>query len=190
MLQSLYTYYSLPEKSINNSEKELLFSIGKTYDLYNLVFLLIIELADYMQNRIDNNREKMVPSYEDLHPNTKFVDNNVIRQLRINRRLAAYTNKNKLSWANHPVLIKELYLFLNEMPFFGDYMKNAERSYAEDKKLIERILENVLLISEEFHVMLEEDSIYWNDDLDVVISMVVKTLKNFTEDSHENQSLL
>lgn len=190
VLQTLYTYYSLPEKSINSSEKELFFSIGKTYDLYNLVFLLLIELADYMQRRIDTNREKLMPTYEDLHPNTKFVDNQVILQLRINRRLAAYTHQNKLTWANHPELIKELYQFMNEMPFFGDYMKNAERSYGEDKKLIERILENVILTSEDFHIMLEGESIYWNDDLDIVISMVAKTLKNFAEDSDENQPLL
>jgi N utilization substance protein B len=190
VLQTLYTYYSTPEKSINNSEKELYFSLGKTYDLYHMVFQLLIELADYAQLKIDTNLGKMVPSFEDLHPNTKFIENRVIKQLRINRRLKAYINQTKISWAKHPELIKELYQFMTESEFYQEYMKNKENSYFEDKRLIDRILNNIILISEDVHMMLEEDSIYWNDDLDLVVAMASKTIKTFRDDSDENQPLL
>lgn len=190
VLQTLYTYYSTPEKSINNSEKELFFSLGKTYDLYHMLFQLLMELADYAQVRIDTNLGKMVPSFEDLHPNTKFTENRVIKQLRINRRLKAYINQTKISWANHPELIKELYLFMTESEFFHEYMKDKDNSYFEDKRLIDRILNNIILISEDVHLMLEEDSIYWNDDLDLVVAMASKTIKSFRDDSDENQPLL
>ena len=190
VLQTLYTYYSTPEKSINNSEKELYFSLGKTYDLYHMVFQLLIELADYAQLKIDTNLSKMVPSFDDLHPNAKFIENRVIKQLRINRRLKAYINQTKISWAKHPELIKELYQFMTESEFYQEYMKNKENSYFEDKRLIDRILNNIILISEDVHMMLEEDSIYWNDDLDLVVAMASKTIKTFRDDSDENQPLL
>jgi transcription antitermination protein NusB len=190
VLQTLYTYYATPDKSINNSEKELFYSLGKTYDLYHMVFQLVLELADYAQQKIDTNLHKMRPSQEDLNPNTKFVGNRVIQQIRINRRLKAYINQSKISWANHPELIKELYGFLTESEFYTEYMKSGENSYFEDKRLIDKILNNIILISEDLHLMLEEDSIYWNDDLDIVVAMAAKTIKLFKENSDENQPLL
>lgn len=190
VLQTLYTYYSSPDKSINNSEKELFHSLSKTYDLYHMVFQLVLELADFAQLKIDNNLNKLRPTHEDLHPNTKFVDNQVIRQLRINRRLKAYINQTKISWANHPELIKELFAFLSESDFYAEYMKARGQSYIDDKRFIEKIINNIILISEDVHLALEEDSIYWNDDLDLVAAMAIKTIKYFNEESDENQPLL
>ncbi len=190
VLQTLYTYYSLPDKSINNSEKELFFSIGKTYDLYHLVFQMVLELADFAQLKIDTNLSKLRPTYDDLHPNRKFVDNKVVNQLRINRRLKAYLNQTKITWANHPELIKELFAFLTESDFYQEYMKSKDFSYAEDKRFIDKIFNNIILISEDVHLALEEDSIYWNDDLDLAVAMASKTIKFFNEDSDENQPLL
>jgi len=190
VLQTLYTYYSLPDKSINNSEKELFFSIGKTYDLYHLVFQMVLELADFAQLKIDTNLSKLRPTYDDLHPNRKFVDNKVVNQLRINRRLKAYLNQTKITWANHPELIKELFAFLTESDFYQEYMKSKDFSYAEDKRFIDKIFHNIILISEDVHLALEEDSIYWNDDLDLAVAMASKTIKFFNEDSDENQPLL
>ena len=190
VLQTLYTYYSLPDKSINNSEKELFFSIGKTYDLYHLVFQMVLELADFAQLKIDTNLSKLRPTYDDLHPNRKFVDNKVVNQLRINRRLKAYLNQTKITWANHPELIKELFAFLTESDFYQEYMKSKDFSYAEDKRFIDKIFNNIILISEDVHLALEEDSIYWNDDLYLAVAMASKTIKFFNEDSDENQPLL
>jgi len=190
VLQTLYTYFSLPDKSINNSEKELFFSIGKTYDLYHLVFQMVLELADFAQLKIDTNLSKLRPTYDDLHPNRKFVDNKVVNQLRINRRLKAYLNQTKITWANHPELIKELFAFLTESDFYQEYMKSKDFSYAEDKRFIDKIFNNIILISEDVHLALEEDSIYWNDDLDLAVAMASKTIKFFNEDSDENQPLL
>jgi N utilization substance protein B len=190
VLQTLYTYYSTPDKSINNSEKELFFSLGKTYDLYHMVFQMIIDIADYAQLRIDTNLNKLRPSYEDLNPNTRFVENRIIKQFRINRRLKAYINQTGISWSNHPELIKDLYHFLIESEFYQEYMNRKQSSYFDDKKFVEKIMNNIILISEDLHQVLEEDSIYWNDDLDLVVAMAAKTIRFFNEDSDENQPLL
>ncbi|MFZ5432030.1 MAG: transcription antitermination factor NusB [Bacteroidota bacterium] len=190
VLQTLYTYYSTPDKSINNSEKELFFSLGKTYDLYHMVFQLIIDIADYAQLRIDTNLNKLRPTQEDLNPNTRFVENRIIQQLRINRRLKAYVNQTGISWANHPELVKDLYHFTVESEFYNEYMTRKQCSYFDDKKLVEKIMNNIILISEDLHQVLEEDSIYWNDDLDLVVAMATKTIRFFNEQSDENQPLL
>jgi N utilization substance protein B len=190
VLQILYAYYSSPEKSLNISEKELRFALTKTYDLYHYLLALVIELADFAQRRIESNKARHVTQYEDLHPNTRFVENTMIHLLRNNRRLQAYLRKSKPSWVNHPELTRDLYTFLTETEFFREYMSLNSSSFFEDRKFIEKIFQSIILISEDLYLILEEESIYWNDDMDLVVAMILKTLKGFTEQSDENQPLL
>ncbi len=190
VLQILYAYYASEERSINNSEKELFFCIHKTYDLYHYLMSLLVEIADYAENRIEIKRNKHQPTPEDLNPNTKFVDNQLIKQLRENRVLRAYIEKQKLTWANHPELIKELYLIIQESDFYKQYMETSNRSYTEDRKFAEKVFNNVFLVSEELYQVLEEQSIYWNDDVDFVIAVIIKTLKKFNENSSASTSLM
>ena len=139
VLQVLYAYYSSEEKSINNTEKELFFCIQKAYDLYHFLFSLVVEIADYAENRIEIKRNKHQPTYEELHPNTKFISNQVIRQLRYNKQLSVYQDQKKLSWADHPELIKELYLLMIESESYKSYMADKNRSYLNDRKFIEKL---------------------------------------------------
>ncbi len=190
VLQVLYAYYSSEEKSINNTEKELFFCIHKTYDLYHYLFALVIEIADYAENRIEIKKNKHQPTHDDLHPNTKFVSNLFIHQLRENRQLNAYLKQTKLSWVNHPELIKELYLIMIESEIYVSYLNSEIRSYQEDRKFIEKIFNKIFLVSEELYEVLEEQSIYWNDDIEFVISVIVKTMKRFNEYSDSDQRLM
>ena len=190
VLQVLYAYFASEERSLTNSEKELFFCIHKTYDLYHYIMLLVVEIADYAEGRMEIKRNKHQPTEDDLNPNTKFISNLFIGQLRENRQLKAYIEQKKLSWANSPELIKELYLILTESDLYAQYMSSNTRSYLEDRKFVEKIFNNILLVSEELHEELEEQSIYWNDDIEFVISVIGKTMKKFNEHSDTSVSLM
>ncbi len=190
VLQVLYAYYTSPEKSISNTEKELFFCIQKSYDLYHYLLELVTEIANYAENRIEIRRNKHQPTHEDLHPNTKFISNIVIQQLRSNKQLNTYLEQKKLSWVNYPELIKELYLFTIESDIYKEYMEDKTRSFLDDRKFIEKLFSKVILIAEDLYIVLEEQSIFWNDDVEFVISMIVKTLKKFNELSDSGQSLM
>ncbi len=190
VLQLLYAYYSSEEKSLDKTEKELFFCIHKSYDLYHYLLTLLLEIADYAENRIEIKRNKLQPTEDDLHPNTKFVSNQLIQQLRSNRQLKTYIQQKKLSWVNHPELIKELYLFMTESEMYKAYMESKERSYKDDKKFIEKLFDKIILVSEDLYMVLEEQSIYWNDDIEFVISMIIKTLKRFNEYTDSDQNLM
>lgn len=190
VLQVLYAYYSKQEHSINSTEKELFFCIQKSYDLYHYLLLLVIDIADHAESRIEIKRNKHQPTNEDLNPNTKFINNLFIKQLRENHQLKVYLEQKKLSWVNHHDLIKELYLFMIESETYISYMENKERSYQEDRKFVEKLFNKIILVSEDLYQVLEEQSIYWNDDVDFVISMITKTIKRFNESSGSDQSLM
>jgi N utilization substance protein B len=190
VLQVLYAYYSSPGKTLGNTEKELFFGITKSYDLYHYLLALVIEIADYAEERIEIRRRKHQPTEEDLHPNTKFISNQLIQQLRENRQLTTYIEQKKLSWVNNPELVKELYLFLIESDFYKEYMADNNRSFLDDRKFVDKIFTKIILVTEDLYDVLEEQSIYWNDDVEFVVSMISKTLKKFTPNSGSDQPLL
>ncbi len=190
VLQILYAFFTSPETSINNTEKELFFSLQKTYDLYHYLMSLVIEIEKFAEDRIDLGLKKHRPSSADLAPNTRFVNNLLIYQLKTNISLTKYLESAKLSWADEDELIRKLYVSLTEQDFYKEYMAAEQNSYADDRKLVEDIFKYLILDNEDIESLLEEQSIYWNDDLDFVVSMILKTFKKFKEFSDDHQALL
>jgi N utilization substance protein B len=190
VLQILYAFFTSPETSINNSEKELFFSLQKTYDLYHYLMALILEIDKFAQERIDLGLKKHRPTSADLDPNTRFVRNQLIHQLKINISLNKYIETSKLSWVNDEEIIRKIYVSLIDQDFYKEYMASPEGSYTDDRKLVEDIFKYLILENEDIESLLEEQSIYWNDDLDFVVSMILKTFKKFKDFSDERQALL
>ena len=180
-LQTLYAYYKTGGEDMGRSEKELHFNIEKAYTLYQYLLLLVIDVVLYAESRIELARNKRIPTREDLHPNTRFIDNRLIAQLRNNAHLLSYVGQHKLNWANYPELIKEIYNKLLASEEYHDYMSSGVDGYAEDKRLVAFIYTHLIFPNESLDSILEEQSIYWNDDLEFITSMIVKTIKKYKE---------
>lgn len=190
IIQILYSYYKSEGKTQMMVEKELFHSIEKTYDLYFHLLNLSVAITDYANTRIDAKKNKLRPTKEDLNPNTRFVDNAFMYQLRTNFRLNSYLTEHKLSWVNHPDIIKELYDTILASDFYKEYMELDEVDYAADKDLWRKIYKKIILINENLDNSLEDQSIYWADDVEMVISFIIKTIKRFDVETGINQALL
>lgn len=190
ILQLLYAYFQQAESSLNKFEKELFFSVQKTYDLYNFLLILIVEIADYASARIEIARQKLRPTREDLNPNPRFVNNRIIEQLRHNRQLKQYLGSNKLTWVNYPELIKKLHNHIRMTQVFRDYMEDQGSTYERDKKLVIDIYTEEIANFDALYQVLEEQSIFWNDEVEFVISMIAKTIRGFRESDGENATLM
>ncbi|UCG27225.1 MAG: transcription antitermination factor NusB [Bacteroidales bacterium] len=190
ILQSLYAHYKSQEPSLAQSEKQLFFSIEKTYDLYHYLLLLIIEIVDYAESRIELAKKKKIPTSEDLNPNTRFIENKLVRQLKDNVQLITHLKKTKLSWVNYPELIKGLFMKITESDDFKRYMSDDKTDYDKDKRIIARLFTYHIVFSEELYSILEEQSIFWNDDVQFVINMIVKTTKKFREETGTGNPLM
>ena len=189
-LQSLYAYYSTGMEDMRRSENELHFNIEKAYELYHYLLLLLIDVILYAESRIDIARNKRIPTHEDLHPNTRFINNQLADQIRNNKHLLRFVEQHKLNWVNHPELIKEVYTRLIESEEYVAYMNAEEHGYAEDKRLVTFIYTHIIFSSERLDSIMEEQSIYWNDDLEFITSMIVKTFKKFKEEDGPDKPLM
>ena len=171
------------------SEKNLVASIDKAYDLYFHLLALVPEIAEYAAERIRIGENKKLPTYDDLHPNRKFVENKVIARLNEDEGLQAQLKARKLSWANHRDLIVALYNALIRQPFYQKYMLSPERSFREDAQLVSDIYMTMLEEFEPLDRVLEEQSILWNDDLGFLLTMVSRTILSMRE-AHEAIKLM
>ena len=171
------------------SEKNLVASIDKAYDLYFHLLALVPEIAEYAAERIRIGENKKLPTYDDLHPNRKFVENKVITRLNEDEGLQAQLKARKLSWANHRDLIVALYNALIRQPFYMKYMASDERSFREDAQLVSDIYMTMLEEFEPLDRVLEEQSILWNDDLGFLLTMVSRTILSMRE-AHEAIKLM
>jgi N utilization substance protein B len=187
---ALYAFNRRNDDDLTHAEKELMFSIGKTYDLYHYILLLLIEVADIASEKIDFALQKKMPTSEDLDPNRRFADNRIIAQLRSNLALKKYLKDKGLSWANQRDIPRFLYQKMLTWEPYKEYMGFHENSYMADKKIVIRLVTELFILSDELLSSFEEQSIYWNDDLDYVSAMIEKTLRKFKTGSNEKAPLM
>jgi N utilization substance protein B len=187
VLQICYAYLKSGEQTVNQAEKELFFSIDKSYDLYHYLILLMLDVVQFAESRIDLAKNKRIPSPEDLNPNTKFLNNRLIKRLNDNDDLRRYLNNQKLNWSNNPELIKNLYNKIKESDIYEKYMNSGVNGFNEDKKFITEVYSKIIFNYEPLYLTLEEQSIYWNDDIEFIIGMIIKTFRTFKASSSDEE---
>ncbi len=185
VVKGLFGHLKSDATNMIASEKTLLASIDKTYDLYFQMMALIVEVRRYAESRLEMARSKKLPTYEDLNPNTKFIENKAVALLASSETINEYLATHKLSWAHYPELIRLLYTRLLASDYYRRYMNNPTRSFSEDKQLVEDFYRNELEDCEELEAVLEEQSILWSDDLGFALTMVLRTLSNLRATSTE-----
>ena len=190
IVQILYSYYKSDGKSLPVAEKELFHSIEKTYDLYYHLLQLSIEITRFAANRIETKRNKLRPTPEDLNPNTRFIDNSFIKQLSTNITFTEYLQAKKLSWVNDSEIIKVLFEEIIASDFYSEYMNAPEVDYASDKDVWRKIFKKIILQSEALDDSIQDQNIYWTDDIEMVVSFIIKTIKRFDIAKGDEQELL
>jgi len=185
VLQILYAYTKNEGSSINNSDKELMFSLEKCNDLFYNILLLVTDIRDHAEYRIDLAKNKRFPTQEESNPNTRFIDNPVIKKLSENVQFTTAVSNKNLSWNDIQETPRLYFNKLVETDFYKDYMKAKDVSFTDHKKFVLNIITHLIANDEDFYSTVEEKSIYWNDDLEFVFSMAIKAIKRIEETDDE-----
>lgn len=189
VMQSLYAFYQSEDDRMDVAERNLIKSIDKLYELYIYQLSVLFELVEYCKQRIEENKLKFVPSEDDLNPNTKFVENRLIKQLATNKRFILHYNELKINWSEEQDIFRSLYQKMKETAAYIDYMNSPVSSYAADKKIILQLFRRMIISDKNLEGYFEDKNIYWADDYLTVAMMVLKTLDSFTEDKTEHYEL-
>ena len=190
ILQIVYAYYQNGGKNLDTAEKELFFSLAKSYDMYNYLLLLMVEIKRQAEKKLNAAKSKLLPTAEELYPNRKFVDNRFIAQLEINTQLLQFAETQKKTWDNEPEFIKGLCEKIMDSDIYKEYMAAETSSYEEDREVWRKIYKKIIFNNADLDQVLEDQSLYWNDDKEIVDTFVLKTIKRFDEKNGSKQELL
>lgn len=190
VVQVIYAYYQNEGKSVEAAEKELFYSLSKAYDLYNYLLLLMVELTRFADRRIDNRRHKLHPTYEDLNPNTRFIDNAFMAQLAANKQLEEFGKNQKRSWDDESEFVKRLFEQIEASDVYQAYMAKESLTYEDDRELWRKLYRTFIAQNDDIDELLEDQSLYWNDDKTIVDTFVLKTIKRFDPENGDGQELL
>lgn len=189
VLQCIYEYVQNDDKTgfgTKMTEKQMRgkldASIEQSYSLYNYLLLLICDVTALAYRKIDAAMHKNLPTEEDLHPNRKFVDNRFAADIAKNVNLKEYMEGHKFSWIQtYPEVVEKMYVFIKESKEYKEYMGKETSTYEEDKEFWRSMLKTYLLECDDLDTAMEDYSVYWNDDIGVVASFVLKTIRNYDE---------
>ena len=190
IVQIVYAFYQNGGKNLDTAEKELFFSLSKAYDMYNYLLLLMVEITKQAERKQSAAKSKLLPTAEELYPNTKFVDNRFIAQLEVNKQLLEFSETQKKTWENESEFVKSLCEKIMDTDIYKEYMASETSSYEEDRELWRKIYKRMIFNNDELDQVLEDQSLYWNDDKEIVDTFVLKTIKRFEEQNGANQELL
>ena len=197
IVQLTYAYYQNSNHNIDNAEKELLFALSKSYDLYNYMLQLIVAITKESQKRyeVEVARAQREGAAE---PNSRLAYNRFAVQLEENKALAEWVDVKKSSWDEDIEEVRKLYTAIVSSDLYASYIdgtmveESEEKSddYAYDREFWRRAYKKFIQNNDELEAMLEEKSLYWNDDKDIVDTFVLKTIKRFDPANKADQELL
>ncbi|NLA62570.1 MAG: transcription antitermination factor NusB [Bacteroidales bacterium] len=190
VIQIVYAWYQNRDKDLNQVERELLLGLQKSYDLYYYLLQLMIEITDLHEERVDTKRNKFLPTHEDLNPNMHIINNQFISQLRNNSMFVTYTANRPMSWELNQNFVRGILDKIIESDTYKEYAELAKPTYNDDKEFWRKSFRTFIHRNEELDDILEDESIFWNDDIEIVQSFVLKTIKQFNKTAGEDFILL
>ena len=189
IVQLTYAYYQNGNRNIDTAEKELIFSLSKAYDLYLYLLQLIVAVAKEERHRVEICLQRALREGTEK-PSTKFIDNKFAIQLEDNKMLASFIESQKLSWDDNIEFVRKLCNQIEESLAYQEYMESGDDSYEADREIWRKIYKQLIQENEDLDTVLEEKSLYWNDDKEVVDTFVLKTIKRFDPKNSSRQELL
>ena len=189
VVQLTYAYYQNGNKNIETAEKELLFSLSKAYDLYNYLLALIVGITHESRRHLEVAQSRAKREGTEM-PSQKFAYNRFALQLEENKMLNEFLETKKMNWDDEPEFLKKIYTQITESQIYEEYMNAPEDDYASDREVWRKIYRTLIQDNADLESLLEEQSLYWNDDKEVVDTFVLKTIKRFEEKNQSKQELL
>lgn len=184
VVQMLYAYMvSKDSMTLTTAKKELTKSLDKSYELYNALLKLMIELTDVQDLRLDEAKHKFFPTEEDLNPNMRFVENEFVKRLRADQTLADFVDDKKINWRDDELFVRLLLDKILRSEEYQEYMEMPKTSLVRDGEVWYQLMKKVVLPDENLLEHLQSMSVYYtDDDLQIIGQFVMKTIRRFEDE--------
>ena len=177
VMQSVYALQQANSDNLDKEEKFLMYSIDKMFDLYVLLLSLLVEVQDKAFNHLEIAKKKHLASIEEKKPNTKFIDNQLVKLIKESVSVNQFIEDKKLNnWQLDDEFVTIIWNLIRESDQYESYMSTRETSFAEDKKFIVEIFKKIIAPNEKLADYFEDQHISWVDDIPYVNTWIVRSL--------------
>lgn len=170
---------------IVKEEKFLKYSIKKMFDLYVLLLQILVEVQKHAEQKLEISKKKHLATKEDLSPNTKFVNNRLIKKIAESSSIALHLEAQKLdNWSLDDEYVKIIWDELSKSTLYKKYLNTIEDSYKVDKSFVIDFYKEIVAPNEKLAEYFEDTNITWVDDIPFVNTWVVRTLNKQNTNGH------
>lgn len=193
VVQLVYAYVQNEDKSLDAAEKELDFSLSKSYELYKFLLSLLVQVKHVAERREAARlarEERLGIASDEILIDKYLADNKLLQKMAENEALLNYMEREKQEWLEEDALMKSIYKAFTESSTYHEYIHKGDFTIKADRELIRSLYKQFLLENELLESTLEDHSIYWNDDKDIIDQFVIKTLSKFNGESEPEMPLM
>ncbi|WHT40030.1 transcription antitermination factor NusB [Myroides sp. mNGS23_01] len=178
VMQTLYALHQSNSDQIQTGEKFLNHSMDSIQELYLLMLTLLIEIRKKEEEYIEISQKKHLATYEERHPNKKFIENQVLDLLS---NSASISNKveerSMVYWQRKDHYVQSMLDEVKASQLYKDYMKSTTRSFQEDQDFIVDLYTEIIAPNDKIYDFLEDTKLTWADDFPVVNTLIQKQLR-------------
>lgn len=174
VLQTLYATELSSIDDLQQAENQLIKSTESIYDLFIYQLSCILEMAEYAQNKIAENKLKQLPTLEDLHPNTRFWDNPFLQIVWANKRLQKEIDRLHIHWDNYPELFRDIYNSFIASQEYKQYAALESKNFKQARSITTFFYTDFILPNKTLEDIYEEMQLHWSSDLLIAAFLVIQ----------------
>ncbi|MDE6812191.1 MAG: hypothetical protein K2J15_07580 [Muribaculaceae bacterium] len=197
MMENTFTNFYSAADHLPDALKTLGQSMDKARELYIRLLYLPISLTHLAAIEIDERRKRYLATAEERNPNMRFVENELVEYLshcdELENALGRYGKS--LSMDDEPML-RSLLRSIMASDLYKEYMEFPATDFNRDCEFWKNVYRQIIFENPDFLEALEDKSVFWNDDLEIMGTFVLKTIRRISErvinssrsESGENES--
>jgi len=182
-LEVVYAYDKSSEKDLELQIKYFLKSNQNFYKLYITCFSLFRELLVLSKNLHLKNKKKYLNNEDDVSLD-RFCENLILNQIFESEYLNQKINDFEIDyWSNHSELISSVWKDVIESEISSKYLQNSSNSFEIDQSFLVNIYRKSIAPNKKLYEFFEDNEISWINDLPLVNSLVLSSIKNMKKTS-------
>ena len=189
IMETTFANFFASADNIHDALKILRFSMDKTREFYFRLLALPIAITELRFREIENAQFKLLKNAEDINPNLRFVDNEFVKFLRTDMEVQKGIDHYKIDWlAEDEDLIRTLLKVITQCDIYKDYLEFPVTDFKNDCEFWRNIYRHIIFVDSNFLEAMEDKSVFWNDDFDVIGTFILKSIKRLSNSSREEIS--
>lgn len=175
VLQSIYAYRQSDSSNLPQAERQLLAGVDDLYKLFVSQLSFWVEVKQFAERRIEENKLKHLPTEEDLNPNLKFVNNRILKALEDNSHLMKLVKQYKINWTDsREDFIRGMFALLVGTPEYQEYMNNGKDSFNDDKRFLATVIDTYMPENGLLYDYYSDRDLSYNSDYQLAIYLLWK----------------